>query len=81
MALEIIISFFAGAILGGMRFKVMGVVVAVLVSMLFAASVEVVGTDHFWSIVMAMILVGTAVQIGYLAGLFIRAGITSVCQD
>ena len=81
MALEIIISFFVGGILGGMRFKVMGVVVAVIVAMLFAASAEVVGTHHFWSIVTAMISVGTAVQIGYLVGIFIRAGITSVCQD
>jgi hypothetical protein len=81
MALEIIISFFMGAILGGMRFKVMGLVVAVLVAMLFAVSAEVVGTDHFWSIVTATISAGIAVQIGYLAGIFIRAGITSVCQD
>ena len=82
MALEIIIiSFLMGAILGGMRFKVMGLVVAVLAAMLFAASREVVDTDHFWSVVTAMISVGTAVQIGYLAGIFVRAGIASVCQD
>jgi len=81
MALEIIISFFVGAILGGMRLKVMGLVVAIPVATLFAAIWEVVGTNHFWSIVTAMILAGTAVQIGYLAGILVRAGITSVCHD
>jgi hypothetical protein len=81
MAHGIIISFFMGAILGGMRFKIMGLVAAVLAAVLFAASGEVVGTDHLWSIVTAMISVGTAVQIGYLTGIFIRAGITSACQD
>jgi hypothetical protein len=81
MALEIIISFFVGAILGGMRLKVMSLVVAIPVAMLCAASVEVVGSGHFWSIVTTTISAGTAVQIGYLAGILIRAGITSVCQD
>jgi hypothetical protein len=79
MTLElVIISFVVGATFGGIGFKVLIAVPAALVAVLLAAIAEVALADHFWSIIMTMILVGTAVQIGYLTGLFIRAGIISM---
>ena len=78
MALEIvIIHFLAGAALG-LRFKVMILVPALTLTMLFAAMVGVTRGDQFWSIALAMILLGTAIQVGYLAGILIRAKIASV---
>ena len=78
MALEIlIIHFLAGAALG-LRFKVMILVPALTLTMLFAAMVGVTRGDKFWFIAVAMILLGTAIQVGYLAGILIRAKIASV---
>jgi hypothetical protein len=73
-----IISFVIGAMFGGFGFKVMIVVPATLIAMLLAAMAGVAHANYFWSIIMTMILIGAAVQIGYLAGLLIRAGITSI---
>ena len=78
MALEtVIIHVLAGAALG-LRFKVMILVPALTLTMLFAAIVGVTHGDQFWSIALAMILLGTAIQVGYLAGILIRAKIASV---
>jgi hypothetical protein len=78
MTLEIvIIHVLAGAALG-LRFKVMILVPALTLTMLFAAIVGVTRGDQFWSIAVAMILLGTAIQVGYLAGILIRAKIASV---
>src|SRR5258708_24165845 len=78
MALEIvIIHVLAGAALG-LRFKVMILVPAVTLTMLFAAMVGVTRGDKFWSIAVGMILLGTAIQFGYLAGILIPAKIASV---
>jgi hypothetical protein len=78
MGLEIvIIHILAGAALG-LRFKVMILVPAVTLTMLFAAIVGVTRGNQFWSIAVAMILLGTAIQVGYLAGTLIRAKIASV---
>jgi hypothetical protein len=77
MALEIVTIFFAGAALG-LRFKVMILVPALILTALFAAIVGVTRGDQFWSIAVAMILLGTAIQVGYLAGLLFRAKIASV---
>jgi hypothetical protein len=75
MALEIvIIHVLAGAALG-LRFKVLILVPAVSLAMLFAVIVGVARGDMFWSIAIAMILVVTAIQVGYLAGMLIRAKI------
>ena len=79
MALElVIISFIIGATFGGIGFKVMIVAPATLVALMLAAVAGVAHADHFWSIIISMILVGTSVQIGYLVGLLIHAGITSM---
>jgi hypothetical protein len=75
MALElIVISLLLGATLG-LRFKVMSLVPAVFLAMLSAVMIGVAGADPIWSIIMAKIAHGTAVQFGYLAGILIRAGI------
>ena len=77
MTLElIVISFLVGATLG-LRFKVMSFVPAVFLAMLSAVMIGVARADHIWSIIMAMMALGTAVQFGYLAGILIRAGIAS----
>jgi hypothetical protein len=77
MALEIIIIVLMGAMLG-LRLKVLILVPAVTLTMLGAAVIGVARADPFWSVLVAMILFGTAVQFGYLAGLLTYAGIVSV---
>jgi hypothetical protein len=73
MALELaVISAIAGAVLG-LRFKVLILVPAVMFAVMFAAVVGIARTDSVLSVVLLMAAVGAAVQIGYLAGIFIRA--------
>ena len=68
MAFEIIIiNGLVGATLG-LRFKVLVLVPAVTLAMLGAAVVGITRGDRFLSVIVAMILFGTAVQVGYLAG-------------
>ena len=74
----VIISFVIGATFGGIGFKIMIVVPATLIAMLLAAMAGVAHANYLGSIIMTMILIGAAVQIGYLTGLLIRAGITSM---
>lgn len=79
MAFELtIISVLAGIALG-LRYKVLVLVPAVTVAMLFAMIIGVVHADRFWSIVLAMVIFGTAVQFGYVAGILMRAAIKSIC--
>jgi hypothetical protein len=73
-----IISFVIGATFGGIGFKVMIVVPAALAALLLAALAGVSHADHFWSIILMMIFLGTVVQIGYLTGLFVRVLIMSI---
>ncbi len=77
MALEIVTIFLAGAALG-LRFKVMILVPALISTALFGTIVGLTRGDEFWSIAIAMILLGTAIQVGYLAGILFRAKIASV---
>ena len=73
MTLELaIVSVLAGIMLG-LRYKVLILVPAVFVATIFAMTVAIARGDHFWSITLAMAIPGTAVQLGYLAGLVIRA--------
>jgi hypothetical protein len=62
----------------GLRFKVLILVPAVTSAMLGAAVVGFARGDEYWSVVVAMILFGTAVQFGYLAGIITRNVIASV---
>jgi hypothetical protein len=62
----------------GLRFKVLILVPAVTSAMLGAAVVGFPRGDEYWSVVVAMILFGTAVQFGYLSGIITRDVIASV---
>jgi hypothetical protein len=62
----------------GLRFKVLVLVPAVTLAMLAATVVGIARGDQFWSVVVAVILFGTAVQFGYLAGIVTRDGIASI---
>jgi hypothetical protein len=79
MTLELAtISVLAGIALG-LRYKVLILVPAITVAMLFAIIIGVAHADRFWSIVLATVILGTAVQFGYLAGIVMRAAIRSIC--
>jgi hypothetical protein len=62
----------------GLRFKVLVLVPAVTLAMLDATVIGISRGDQYWSVVVAVILFGTAVQLGYLAGIVTRGGISSV---
>jgi hypothetical protein len=72
------IGLLAGIALG-LRYKVLILVPAVSLAMISAIIIGVGRTDHFWSIVLVMVILGTAVQLGYLAGIAIRAAVGSIC--
>jgi hypothetical protein len=61
----------------GLRFKVLILVPAVASAILGAAIIGFARGDEYWSVVVEMILFGTAVQFGYLAGIIIRDVIAS----
>jgi hypothetical protein len=78
MTLELaIIGGLAGIALG-LRYKVLILVPAVTFAMIFAMIIGAARADYFWSIVLAMAILGTAVQLGYLAGIAIRAVVGSI---
>ena len=81
MTLELaIISMLAGIALG-LRYKVFVLVPAVTFAVIFAAIGGIAHGDRLWSILLAMAILGTAVQFGYLAGIMIRAAVGSICAS
>jgi hypothetical protein len=75
MALELaIISALAGVALG-LRYKVSILVPAVTLAIIFAMIVGIARDDPFRSIILAMVILGTAIQLGYLAGIAICAAV------
>src|SRR5262249_35923874 len=75
MSLELaIISVLAGIALG-LRYKVMVLICATASVMMFAMIVGIERGDHFRSIFSATVISGTVIQLGYLAGIFIRAAV------
>jgi hypothetical protein len=48
---------------------------AVSLVVTFAVIVGIARGDHLWSVIVAMVTVGTAIQLGYLVGIAIRAAI------
>ena len=75
MVIELaVISVLAGIVLG-LRYKVVILVPAVMFVVIFAITVGIARGDHFWSIALAIMIVGTAVQLGYLVGIAIRAAV------
>jgi len=68
----IIISTLAGIALG-LRHNVLIVLPGVFLAMLFAMMVGIARAEHFWSIILGMVILGIAIQFGYLVGIAIRA--------
>ena len=78
MAFELAII---GVVIGialGLRYKVFVLVPAVLFAMILAIAIGVARADSVWSIVLATVVVVTAVQLGYLAGVVMRAIIAAI---
>ena len=73
MALELAIFGILAGVTLGLRYNVLVLVPGVAVAMLLAMMVGIAHDAHFWSIILGMAMLGTAVQIGYLAGIAIRA--------
>src|SRR5215468_6467530 len=69
-----IISSLAGIALG-LRYKVVILIRAVALVMMFAAVVGIVRGEPYWSIILAMAITGTAIQLGYLFGILVRAAV------
>jgi hypothetical protein len=68
MALQFaIIAVVAGAVLGT-RYNALILVPAVMFAMLFAVIVGVARGDGLWSVTLMTVLLGAAVQLGYVAG-------------
>jgi hypothetical protein len=69
-----VINVLAGIALG-LRYRVVILLPAVSLVVTFTVIAGIARDDHFWSIILAMVMVGTAVQLGYLVGIAIRAAI------
>ena len=69
-----VINVLAGIALG-LRYRVVILVPAVSLVVTFVVIVGIARGDHFWSIILAMVIVGIALQLGYLIGIAIRAAI------
>jgi hypothetical protein len=54
----------------GLRFKVLILVPAIIFVVMFALTIGIARGDGFWSIVLAMVIVGAAIQLGYFVGVF-----------
>jgi hypothetical protein len=55
----------------GLRFKVLVLVPAIAWAVIFALTVGLARGDSFWSILSAIVIVGMAIQLGYLVGIFL----------
>jgi len=77
MAFELAIVGIAAGIVLGLRYKVLVLVHAVMFAINLSIIIGIARGDSFWSIVLTTVAVVTAVQVGYLAGIGIRATIES----
>ncbi len=73
MTLELALSASLAGIALGLRYKVVILIPAVVLVMLFAMMVGIARGDRFLSLILAMAIPGAAIQLGYLAGAQIRA--------
>ncbi len=73
MVIELAVISVAAGIALGLRYKVMILIPAVVLVMLFAMMVGIARGDRFLSLILAMAIPGAAIQLGYLAGAQIRA--------
>jgi hypothetical protein len=79
MALELaVISLVAGVVLG-LRYKVLILVPAVMFAMMFALLVGIAHADSVLSVALMAMALAVAVQMGYLAGIFLRAVVEWIC--
>jgi hypothetical protein len=78
MAFELAIIGVVIGIVLGLRYKVLILVPAVLFAMIFAIVIGVVRADNVWSIALTTVVVVTAVQLGYLAGIVIHAVVAAI---
>ena len=60
-----------GAVLG-QRFKVLILVPAIIIGLAVILAIGMAHHDNLWSTLLAMALITTALQIGYLGGIVIR---------
>lgn len=73
MALQLAIIGVLGGVVLGLRFKVFVLAPAIALAMIFVVAAGVAHGDAWGSIVLAMVILGTAVQFGYLTGIAIHA--------
>ncbi len=73
MTLELALSAFLAGVALGLRYKVVILIPAIVLAMLFAMIVGIARGDQFLSLILAVAIPGAAIQIGYLAGAHIRA--------
>ena len=73
MTLELALSAFLAGVALGLRYKVVILIPAIVLVMLFAMIVGIARGDRFLSLILAVAIPGAAIQIGYLAGAHIRA--------
>jgi hypothetical protein len=66
------IGVLAGTALG-LRYKVFVLVPAVTLAMIFAAMAGIAHGNHLGSIILAMVILGATIQLGYLTGIAIYA--------
>jgi hypothetical protein len=76
MALTII-GFLIGAALA-LRFNVLILVPAIGLALIGTTAVGIAHGDPMGSVVLTMVLIGTTLQVGYLAGIVARAVVTSI---
>lgn len=78
MAFELaIIGVVVGVVLG-LRYKILILVPVILFAMIFTIIIGIARADSFWSIVLMTVVLVTAVQLGYLAGIAIHAAIAAI---
>jgi hypothetical protein len=78
MALQLAVTGVLGGIVLGLRFKVFVLAPAIALAVIFAVLGGVAHGDRWGSIVLAMVILATAVQFGYLAGIAIHAAAGSI---
>ncbi len=81
MAFELALVGVVVGIVLGLRYKILILVPAVSLAIMFAVMSGIARGDRVWSILLAMAILGTAVQFGYLAGIMIRAAVGSICTS
>jgi hypothetical protein len=68
----ILIGILVGALLLGLRFTVFVLVPVICIALATTAVGGVVRGDDLWQLAISMIMIATAVQVGYILGVIIR---------